>query len=114
MGVSNYSMMLLHDSVIQPKIQPACNQIEVHAYYQSESLVNYCFSRNICVTAHTPEIWDMHIPSKDPIISEIANVHGKSPAQVLLRSLQRGIFVLTKSVKPERMLENKDILIFID
>jgi len=120
-GVSNYPMMLMHDLVTQAKIQPVCNQIEVHAYYQRESLVNYCLSRNICVTAHTPlgggvlnsETWDTPIPLKDPIILEIAKKHGKSPAQVLLRSLlQRGIVILPKSVKPHRMAENKDILDF--
>ena len=120
-GVSNYPMMLMHDLVTQAKVQPACNQIELHAYYQRESLVNYCLSRNICVTAHTPlgggvlnsQTWDTPIPLKDPIILEIAKNHGKSPAQVLLRSLlQRGIVILPKSVKSHRMAENKDILDF--
>ncbi len=46
-GVSNYPLMLMHDLVTQAKIQPACNQIEVHAYYQRESLVNYCLARNV-------------------------------------------------------------------
>lgn len=120
-GVSNYPMVLMHDLVTQAKVQPACNQIELHAYYQRESLVNYCLSRNICVTAHTPlgggvlnsQTWDTPIPLKDPIILEIAKNHGKSPAQVLLRSLlQRGIVMLPKSVKSHRMAENKDILDF--
>ena len=46
-GVSNYPLMLMHDLVTQAKIQPACNQIEVHAYYQRESLMNYCLARNV-------------------------------------------------------------------
>ena len=151
-GVSNYPMMLMHDLVTQAKVQPACNQIEVHAYYQRESLVNYCLARNvstlsdtisrrvsfhtfiltvltillffvtkICVTAHTPlgggianaESWSTPIPLQDKVITDIANAHKKSPAQVLLRSLlQRGIVVLPKSVKAHRMAENKDILDF--
>mmetsp|Transcript_14921 Transcript_14921/g.32388 ORF Transcript_14921/g.32388 Transcript_14921/m.32388 type:complete len:272 (+) Transcript_14921:130-945(+) len=101
-GVSNYPLLLMHDLTTQAKIQPACNQIEVHAYYQRASLVNYCLSRNICVTAHTPlgggvvnaDTWNTPIPLKDPIIIEIANAHKKSPAQVLLRFLlQLGIVV---------------------
>jgi len=120
-GVSNYPMMLMHDLVTQAKVQPACNQIEVHAYYQRESLVNYCLARNICVTAHTPlgggianaESWSTPIPLQDEVIVNIANAHKKSSAQVLLRSLlQRGIVVLPKSVKAHRMAENKDILDF--
>ncbi|KAL7538291.1 hypothetical protein ACHAXR_008441 [Thalassiosira sp. AJA248-18] len=46
-GVSNYPLMLMHDLTTQAKIQPACNQIEAHVYYQRPSLVNYCLSRNV-------------------------------------------------------------------
>jgi len=120
-GVSNYPLLLMHDLTTQAKIQPACNQIEVHAYYQRQSLVNYCLSRNICVTAHTPlgggvlnaETWGTPIPLKDPVINEIASAHKKSAAQVLLRLLlQKGIVVLPKSNKPHRMAENFNILDF--
>lgn len=120
-GVSNYPMLLMHDLVTQAKIQPACNQIEVHAYYQRPSLVNYCLARNICITAHTPlgggksneTTWDTPNPLNDPVIAEIAKTHGKSPAQVLLRFLlQLGIVVLPKSVKAHRMAENRDLLDF--
>ena len=48
-GVSNWPMLLMHDLVTQAKIQPACNQIEVHAYYQRESVVNYCLARNVSI-----------------------------------------------------------------
>lgn len=120
-GVSNYPLLLMHDLTTQAKIQPACNQIEAHAYYQRPSLVNYCLSRNICVSAHTPlgggvlnaETWDTPIPLKDPVINEIASAHKKSAAQVLLRLLlQKGIVVLPKSTKPHRMAENFNILDF--
>eukprot|EP00579_Thalassiosira_antarctica_P006011 CAMPEP_0201881156 /NCGR_PEP_ID=MMETSP0902-20130614/11539_1 /ASSEMBLY_ACC=CAM_ASM_000551 /TAXON_ID=420261 /ORGANISM="Thalassiosira antarctica, Strain CCMP982" /LENGTH=308 /DNA_ID=CAMNT_0048409299 /DNA_START=211 /DNA_END=1137 /DNA_ORIENTATION=+ len=120
-GVSNYPLLLMHDLTTQAKIQPACNQIEAHAYYQRASLVNYCLSRNICVTAHTPlgggaaneETWSTPSPLKDPVIIEIANAHEKSPAQVLLRLLlQLGIVILPKSVKPHRMAENLNVLDF--
>lgn len=53
-GVSNYPLLTVHDLVTQARIPVSCNQIEVHAYYSRESLVNYCLSRDICVTAHTP------------------------------------------------------------
>lgn len=120
-GVSNYPMLLMHDLTTQAKIQPACNQIEAHAYYQRPSLVNYCLSRNICVTAHTPigggtlnaESWRSPIPLNDPLINKIADAHKKSAAQVLLRLLlQKGIVVLPKSSKPHRMAENINILDF--
>ena len=120
-GVSNYPLMLLHDLVNQARIPVSCNQIEVHAYYARESLVNYCLSRNICVTAHTPlgggaankNDWNTPCPLDDPVIQTIAKTHNKSPAQVLLRSLlQRGIVVLPKSVRPQRIRENLDLFDF--
>jgi len=120
-GVSNYPLMLMADLVTQAKIEPACNQIEAHVYYQRESLVNYCLARGICVTAHTPlgggqanaETWNTPSPLKDEVIDEIAKAHSKSPAQVLLRFLlQIGIVVLPKSVKSHRMAENIDLFGF--
>jgi len=120
-GVSNYPLLVIHDLVSQAQVPVSCNQIEVHPYYTRESLVNYCLSRDICVTAHTPlgggaankDLWKTHCPLDDPVLNKIANHHGKSPAQVCLRFLlQRGIVVLPKSIKAHRMKENIDVFEF--
>lgn len=120
-GVSNYPLMLLHDLLTQARIQPACNQIEVHAYYTRESLVNYCLKHNISVVAHTPlgggllnmQTWNYEAPLESPVICDIASQHGVSAAQVLLRFLlQRGIVVIPKSIKQARMVENMDLFGF--
>eukprot|EP00548_Thalassiothrix_antarctica_P001393 CAMPEP_0194146676 /NCGR_PEP_ID=MMETSP0152-20130528/21283_1 /TAXON_ID=1049557 /ORGANISM="Thalassiothrix antarctica, Strain L6-D1" /LENGTH=340 /DNA_ID=CAMNT_0038847249 /DNA_START=81 /DNA_END=1103 /DNA_ORIENTATION=+ len=123
-GVSNYPMILMHDLVTQARIRPAVNQIEVHAYYSRESLVNYCHSRDICVTAHTPlggglantkeyGLGENFAPMIDPTVVKIAEQKSKSPAQVLLRwLLQRNIVVLPKSVKSERIVQNFDVFDF--
>lgn len=115
-GVSNYPLLLLHDLVCQANVPVSCNQIETHVYYQRESLVNYCLSRNICVAAQTPlgggkanEIWTNSLsPLDDPIVKEIsAGKNSVTPAQVLLRFLlQSGVVVLPKSIKKSRMEEN--------
>merc|ERR1712130_263909 len=121
-GVSNYPLMLIHDLVTQAKIPVSCNQIETHVYYTRESLVKYCLSRNICVTAHTPlgggaankETWKTPNPLEDSVVQEIAKNHDISAAQVLLRFLlQRGIVVLPKSVKTHRIKENIDLFNFL-
>jgi len=117
-GVSNYPMMLLHDLVTQARVPVSCHQIETHVYYTRDSLVNYCLSRNICVTAHTPlgggkaneEYTNSPSALEDSVVKSIANAKNATPAQVLLRFLlQRGIIVLPKSVKPTRMAENIDL-----
>jgi 2,5-diketo-D-gluconate reductase A len=49
----------------------------------------------------------------NPILTEIGTAHGKSVGQVVLRWLtQRDIVVISKSVRPERMAENLEILDF--
>lgn len=120
-GVSNYPLLLVHDLTTQARVPVSCNQIEAHAYYSRESLVNYCLSRNICVTAHTPlgggaanqDLWKTPFLLGNDIIRKIADAHKKSPAQVLLRwLLQRGICILPKSVKAHRMKENADVFGF--
>lgn len=117
-GVSNFPLMLIHDLVTQARIPVSCNQIETHAYYTRDSLVNYCLSRNICVTAHTPlgggkanEVWTKSTtPLEDPVVTKIAAAKGCKPGQVMLRFLlQRGIVILPKSTKPERMADNIDV-----
>jgi len=50
----------------------------------------------------------------NPALSEIGAAHGKSVAQVVLRWLtQRGVVVIPKSVRLERMRENIDIFDFV-
>jgi diketogulonate reductase-like aldo/keto reductase len=121
-GVSNYPMLLVHDLVTQARVPVSCHQIEVHAYYTRMSLVNYCLSRDVCVTAHTPlgggaankDTWNTASPLDDAVVQKIAQAHQKSPAQVLLRwHLQRGVVVLPKSVKAHRMKENRDLFGFV-
>jgi len=120
-GVSNYPMMLLHDLVTQARIPVSCHQIETHVYYTRDSLVKYCQSRNICVTAHTPlgggkaneEYTHNKSPLENDVVGRIASNSkngNATPAKVLLRFLlQRGIVVLPKSVRPTRMAENIDV-----
>ena len=49
----------------------------------------------------------------DPTLTDIGAAHGKSVAQVVLRWLiQRGVIVIPKSVRPERMRENLDVFDF--
>jgi aldehyde reductase len=120
-GVSNYPLMLLHDLYNQARIKPAVNQIEIHPFYVRNSLVNYCLSRKIAVTAHTPlgggqanvEQWAAASPMETEEVKKIAKEKGKSAGQVLLRwLLQRDIIVIPKSVKTARIEQNIDVFDF--
>jgi len=115
-GVSNYPLLLIHDLVTQARVPVSCNQIETHVYYTRDSLVKYCLSRHICVTAHSPlgggkanqeEFTQTTSPLEDPVVVAIATAHNMTPAQVCLRFLlQRGIVVAAKSSQVSRMQEN--------
>ena len=65
-----------------------------------------------------PEAWAPLAEGKHgifthPLLTEIGERYGKTAAQVVLRwNVQRGVVILPKSTKPERMAQNMDILDF--
>lgn len=73
--------------------------------------MNWCRARNIVIEAYCPIVRGER--AGDAILTEIAERHGKSWAQVLLRwSLQKGFVPLPKSVTPSRIEENAHIYDF--
>jgi diketogulonate reductase-like aldo/keto reductase len=119
-GVSNFmtghlTRLLDHVSVI-----PAVNQVEIHPYFQQPEVQALNAEHGIVTQAWSP-IGGItfyrdsgHTSTlQDPVIAEIAQAHGKSPAQVMLRwHLQEGRSVIPKSTKPNRIAENFDVFDF--
>ena len=109
-GVSNYNEAEVKELLSYARIRPAVNQIELHPRLPQTQLVKYCQSNDICVTAYSP----LGRGSKtkaglltNPTVTQIAAVHGVSPASVLLRwNVQRGVVVIPKSVTPARIRQN--------
>jgi D-xylose reductase len=121
-GVSNYSGALLLDLFTYAKVKPATLQIEHHPYYVQPYLIKLAEEHNIKVTAYSsfgPQSFiecDMKIAADTPllfdhpVIKKIAEKHGKTPAQVLLRwSTQRGLSVIPKSNSQNRLQQNLDV-----
>ncbi len=122
-GVSNFGCSLLRDLLSQARIRPAVLQIESHPYLVQSKLVRYCQQESIAVTAFSPLGAGSYIPLgmatheqsvlNEPRVIGIANRHGKTPAQVVLRwGVQRGTAVIPKTSNPERLKENIDIYNF--
>ncbi|XP_037621891.1 aldo-keto reductase family 1 member B1 [Sebastes umbrosus] len=118
-GVSNFSILQLERLLALCRVPPAVNQIELHPYLVQTEMIEFCKSKNIALTAYSPfgspgrppELFrgdtDPHKLLEDPVVSDIAKKHRRSPAQVLLRyHVQQGIAVIPKSDKPHHILEN--------
>lgn len=118
-GISNFNGALILDLLRGASIPPAVLQIEHHPYLQQPRLVEWVRSKGIAVTAYSsfgpqsfveldyPKAKECVALFKHKDICTIAAAHQKSPAQVLLRwATQRGLAVIPKSNKTERLLAN--------
>jgi 2,5-diketo-D-gluconate reductase A len=110
-GVSNFQPAHLRRIIDETGVTPAVNQIELHPYLQQAGLRREHADRGIVTEAWSPLAQGLVLD--DPAIVAIADAHGKSPAQVVLRwHIQLGIVVFPKSVTAERIRENIDIFDF--
>lgn len=94
---------------------PAVVQNEIHPYYQEKDVVDYIQSKGIVVEGWYPLGGRGHQKEllNDEVLVNIANMHGKSVAQVILRwNLQRGVVIIPGSSNPEHILENMELFDF--
>jgi 2,5-diketo-D-gluconate reductase A len=118
-GVSNFMPEHLERLLAEATIVPSVNQIELHPYFQQPELQKLNGSHGILTQAWSP-IGGITFyrdggrsTLKDPAILGIADRHGKSAAQVMLRwHLQEGRSVIPKSTRPARIAENFDVFDF--
>src|SRR6266498_3823067 len=112
-GVANFYPDRIMDLKIHNKITPAVNQIEVNPFNQQIDTQKFLQENNIQVEAWAPFAEGKNNIFKNELLLSIAARHKKSVAQVILRWVsQRGIVVLSKSTRKERMRENIDVLDF--
>jgi 2,5-diketo-D-gluconate reductase A len=111
-GVSNFQPHHLDRLLEETDTVPAVNQIELHPHMQQAGLRSYHERHGIRTEAWSP-IGQGKGLLDAPELSEIAQAHGKSAAQVVLRwHIQLGNIVFPKSVTPERVRENMAIFDF--
>jgi len=106
-GVSNFYADRLVDLIDHNEITPAVNQIETHPYFQRADDQALMAERGVQIESWGPLAEGRNNIFSDPTLSAIGEAYGKSVAQVVLRWLtQRGVVVIPKSSRPERMAEN--------
>ncbi|MFD3405322.1 aldo/keto reductase [Kribbella sp. NPDC058693] len=112
-GVSNFHPDRLVDLIEHNEITPAVNQVETHPFHQRVSDQELMRERGVQIESWGPFAEGRNNLFTDPVLTAIAEVHGKSVAQVVLRWLvQRDVVVIPKSVRPDRMAQNLDIFDF--
>lgn len=110
-GVSNFQIHHLEDLLADAEIKPVINQIEFHPYLTQKALLEYASSHGIQLEAWSPLMQGQLLDH--PVLKEIAERHGRSVAQVILRwDLQHGIVTIPKSIKENRIIENANVFNF--
>lgn len=112
-GVSNFPPDRIMDLMVHNNITPAVNQIEVNPFHQQIDTQKFLQDNSVQVEAWAPFAEGKNNIFQNELLLSIATKHKKSVAQVILRwLLQRGIIVLSKSIRKERMIENISVFDF--
>jgi methylglyoxal/glyoxal reductase len=110
-GVSNFHQHHLEDLMSSSNEKPVINQIECHPRLSQEQLKAFCQEEKIAVEAWSPIAQGRVLD--EPALKQIAEKHGKSSAQVILRwHLQNDVVIIPKSVHASRIKENADLFNF--
>lgn len=110
-GVCNFNVPHLQRLLDEVGEVPVVNQVELHPSFTQKELESYGHHHGIVTEAWAPI--GRGVDLSDPGICAIAERDGRTPAQVILRwHLEQGRVVFPKSVSPERMRENFDVLDF--
>jgi D-xylose reductase len=122
-GVCNFNCALLRDLLSCASIPPSVLQVEMHPHLTQEKLLRFCREQQIAVTAFSPfgsvsyvslgMARDEDSLLQHPAVLKIAESHGRSAAQVLLRwGIQRGTAVIPKTSSRSRLAENLSVTDF--
>jgi 2,5-diketo-D-gluconate reductase A len=112
-GVSNFLVPHLEKLLANTDVVPAVNQIELHPAHQQPEVTAFSHEHGIAIEAWGPLGQGKYPLFETPEVSQAAEAHGKTPAQVVIRwHLQTGNIVFPKSNRRERMAENFDVFDF--
>ncbi|MGW3787222.1 aldo/keto reductase [Micromonospora chokoriensis] len=108
-GLSNFLPEHIERLVAETGVAPVVNQIEVHPYFPQQEALDYHREQGILVQGWSP-LGHGNDLKQHPVIVEIANDHGVSPAQAILAwHVARQVIPLPKAASPQRQAENLDV-----
>ena len=107
-GVSNFKKPDLDNVLTSCRVKPMVNQILLHISNTDFELLNDCRAQNITVEAYSPIAHGKAL--KNPVIAQMAEKYGVSPAQLCIRyALELGTVALPKTADPEHMKANAEV-----
>lgn len=110
-GVSNFKLHHLQDVLADCEVVPMVNQVEFHPLLTQPELRNFCREHRIQLEAWSPL---MQGNLDLPLLSELAEKYGKSPAQIVLRwDVQKEVVTIPKSITASRIAENANVFDFV-
>ena len=110
-GVSNFSPQQLEELAAVSDIVPAVNQVEFHPLWNRSDVLAYCQEKGIAVQAYAPLARGSYL--NNSILAKIGEKYGKTTAQIGLRwCIQKGVAVIPKSTREERIISNSRIFDF--
>jgi diketogulonate reductase-like aldo/keto reductase len=112
-GVSNFQPDRIMDLIVHNKVAPAVNQIETHPFNQQIETQKFLQENNVQIESWGPFAEGKNNIFENELLRSIAGKYNKTIAQTILRWLtQRGVVVIPKSVRKERIVENFNIFDF--
>lgn len=110
-GVSNYMIAHLNETLGYAEVIPAVNQVEFHPWLFQKDLLEFSKKEKIQMEAYSPLSRARKLES--PILARVGSHYGKTPAQVMIRwGLQHGLVEIPKSTHKERIMENSSVFDF--
>ena len=112
-GVSNFLPAHIDDLEMATDVTPAVNQVELHPLFQRWKELDAMRVHGVAIEGWAP-LGGGELDLEDyPEITDAAEAHGKTPAQVVLRwHIQNKVIVFPKTTSPARMVENLDVFDF--
>ncbi|XP_054854403.1 1,5-anhydro-D-fructose reductase-like [Eublepharis macularius] len=122
-GVANFNQCQLERLLSEATIKPDVLQEERHIYQTQCALIAFAKLKGIAFTGYSPLTspqrpfppgkLDPKNGMEDPVVKEIAQKHGRSPAQVMIRfNIQSKIATIPKSQTPAHIIENSKVFDF--
>jgi 2,5-diketo-D-gluconate reductase A len=113
-GVANFQPDRIMDLIIHNQVVPAINQIETHPFCQQIETQKFLKENNVQIQSWGPFAEGKNNMFQNEYLLSVAGKYKRSVAQVILRWLiQRGVIVIPKSVRKERITENFNVFDFV-